>query len=85
MATTTYERPSGQSIGRSGKTRRLYELEEKRDAAIQAAGKELGSVLGHTISQYWTHTMPEELLSVLEGFDPNAAALAADAYLQKHS
>lgn len=33
---------------------------------------------------YWRETLPEALLSILEGYDRRASYLAAKAYIAKH-
>lgn len=81
----TYNKPTGQHIGRGESTERLYRLEEKRNKAIKEAATELAQVLGHSVHEFWQSTMPEELLSILDSFDTFAATLAARAYLEKHA
>jgi hypothetical protein len=76
-----YRKPEGAYIGRSQE--KLYALEDKRAQAIMAAGRELGRLLGFSPEAFWTHTMPEELLTVLESFDRHAAKLAAEVFLEK--
>ncbi len=61
---------------------RLYRLEAKRTKWIEDAAKEHGKILGHEPSQYWTHSMPEQLASVLESFEKGAAEAAAIGFLR---
>jgi len=84
VAAKEYQAPTGNRIGRVEGTRRLYALEEARDEAIQEAAHELGSVLGHQGSDFFTVTMPEALLSVLDAFDQRAAYEAARAFVVRH-
>lgn len=77
-----FVKPSGQRIGRDESTEKLYRLEDKRDAAFKAAALELGRLLGHNPGNYYTHTLPEALLAILEGHEPEAARIAAQAFLQ---
>lgn len=76
-----YVKPEGPYIPST--ERKLYRLEEKRNDAIHEAAVELGNVLGHDERQFWTRTVPEALLSVLQNFDRTAARLAAEAFLEK--
>jgi hypothetical protein len=79
--TRPYQKPQGQFIGEGAE--KLYKLEEKRSRAIELAAKELAKVLGHHEGCYWTDTMPEVLLSILDSYDPRAARLAAEVYIEK--
>lgn len=79
-----YHRPTNPFIGREDATERLYSLEHKRNVAIEAAAKELGKLLGFEDKQFWTRTLPEELYSILESYDQNAAKIAALAFLERH-
>lgn len=78
-----FVKPAGQRIGRDESTEKLYVLEDKRDAAFKKAALELGCVLGHDPkTEYYTRTLPEALLSVLEAYEPEAARIAAQVFLQ---
>jgi hypothetical protein len=83
MSASPYVKPVGAHLTFSPKTRRLYELEERRAQAIKEAAKELGRVLGHDEREFWHRSMPEALLQVLEHFDTQASRLAAVAYLER--
>ena len=75
--------PEGNRIDRSYSTEKLYKLEDDRADAIGDTAKELGHVLGHSKDQYWSHTMPEALLSILDSYERVAAEAAAMALLTK--
>jgi len=76
-----YRKPVGTWVGKNEETERLYELEEERDKAFKAAAKELQKIM--KFKHFWQVAVPEALLSMLEGWDHNAAALGAQAYLEK--
>lgn len=78
-----YRKPTGTWIGRSEATERLYDLESKRDKAFKAATKELQEVMQW--DHFWYEAVPEALLSMLEGWDHNAAQLGARTYLEKQN
>lgn len=62
---------------------KLYRLESTRNEAFKAAAAELGKLLDHDASEYWTRTMPEALHAILDAFDHGAGIAAAVAILQK--
>ena len=78
-----YRRPTGPYIDRCDVTEKLYDLETKRNDTFNAATKELQKVLG--LEHFWQEAVPEALLSMLEGWDHNAAQLGAQAYLEKQN
>lgn len=75
--TKEYRKPMGGYIGSDAK--KLYQLEEKRNDAINAAAEELQKVLG--LEDYWREAVPEALLSILTSYDKKAATLACEAFL----
>ncbi len=77
--------PQGIMVGRNDVTNKLYRLESKRDKAIELAAKELAVILGHTPQEFWSKTMPEELLNILNSFSASYSIAACKAYLQQHS
>jgi len=81
--TPKYKKPTGPYVTRSAGTEGLYKAEAIRDAAIQSAAEELKKILD--LDHFWQEAVPEALLSVLEGWDQNAARLAAIAYLEKQN
>lgn len=76
-----YALPSGVFLPRGDKTERLYGLEEAAVRAVEESARELGQVLAHPVGDFWTHTLPEALYSLLEAFDPGASEAAALGYL----
>lgn len=80
-----YTAPKGLRIGADKTTRRLYALEAKRDHAIRDAAHELGKVLKHgdDALAFWRDTMPEALLSVLDGYSPELVRVVVAAWLEK--
>lgn len=82
MTPAGYRAPTGVRIGRNA--RALYAAEEAARGTVKTAARELGKVLGHAPEQFWTHSLPEALLALLENFDTNAALLAAEAFLRSH-
>jgi hypothetical protein len=76
-----YRKPTMQSIGSDAE--KLYALETKRNELIKQAASEQGKILGFSADQFWTHSLPEQLASVLGSFDKNAASIAAIAFLEK--
>lgn len=79
---TKYQKPTGQCIG-DGATK-LYKLEQQRNDIIKDCAREQGRILGYDASAFWTHSLPEQLLSVLGAFDRPAAILAAQAFLERN-
>lgn len=77
-----YRKPTGQRIERSAKSKRLYQLEEERNQKLSAAAKVQGEILGFTPEQFYTHSLPEQLLSTLNSYDKTASELAAVALLE---
>lgn len=73
--------PTLQFLGRDENTERLYALEERAQSAVKAAATELGKALGNDESQFWTESLPCELLGILDGFDSRSSAAAATGYL----
>jgi len=66
-------------------TEKLYKAEEKRNEAIfksAEAFKKLYEKKG-LYQDIWKEAMPETLTQVLEGFDRQAAELAAIAFLER--
>lgn len=85
MSTTccpSYRKPTGVHITQKQSTRDLYVIEARAITAVKTAALKLGSVLGFEESQLYTHSLPEELLNVLDAFDCTAAELAAIALLE---
>jgi len=78
-----YRIPINPFIPRNADTEKLYELERKRDDAFMAATEELQEVLG--LDHFWQEAVPEAFLSMLQGWDHNAAQLAAVIYLQREN
>ena len=87
-----YIRPVGQIIEWNEKTERLYLLEYDRNMAITTTARERAKVLGHDRSEFWTRTIPEEILSILESAEKSFAhnitdltsvALAIEVYLER--
>jgi hypothetical protein len=62
---------------------KLYHAESRALKEIDAAARELGEILGFDKSEFWTHSLPEELATILESYDNGAAEAAAIAYLRK--
>lgn len=62
---------------------KLYELEDALQKAFRAASEELGNVLQYEKKQYWTHTLPEALLSFLDGQDEGAVLAAIRLWMKK--
>lgn len=75
-------KPSIPRIGRNDETEKLYVLEEQRSEAVKRSARELAVILGHTPEQFWTHTMPEALASVLDTYERKVSEAAAIAYLE---
>lgn len=80
--TSSYIKPLGTWIGYDAHTHHLYTLEAACHPPIEAAAKELAVVLGHDPAEYWTCSLPEALLSILNSYDREAAKLAAQSYLE---
>lgn len=80
---TNYRKPTAQYIGDGAQ--KLYNLETRRNEIIKACAKEQGNILGFSEAEFWTHSMPEALLSVLDSFDKRAALLAAQAYVERNT
>lgn len=68
-------------IGLNTDTETLYRLENVRAREIAAAARELGRLLCHDKNQYWTHTMPEALASVLDSYGAPVSIAGAIGYL----
>lgn len=83
--TVIYKMPRG-VMPRREEARKLYELEEARDAAIKAAAKELQHFIaqrdGRDVS-FWGEAMPEALLNILDSFVRDASINAAIAFLTR--
>ena len=79
-----YRTPTCPYIGRGEETKNLYAAEEKRDAACRKAAESLGRVLGYNEKQFWTHTLPEALLSILGHWDQRASYVAAKAFVARY-
>lgn len=76
-----YPLPTAPYIGpEDGK--KLYGLEENRDAIILETAHELQRIL--ELKDYWSEAMPEALLSVLESFDVRIGMAAARAFIAKN-
>jgi hypothetical protein len=73
--------PTGAFIG--GAAVKLYRLEDARDEALMAAAKELGKVLGHTEKEFWTDTMPEAILAILDQHEQPACLAACKVFIEK--
>ena len=78
------EVPTGQAFGRDRATARLYQLEEKRNAAVKAAAKELGKLLKHREEEFWTRTMPEALYALLDSFSPTVVRVVCETWLARN-
>lgn len=79
-----YVKPTGPRIGRSGRTEKLYALENALSEAFRASSEELGRLMEHKKAEYFTHTLPEAIFSFLEGYDSNAVRLGVELWLQRH-
>lgn len=75
-----HQKPTGRYIG--GAAQKLYKLEARRNQLLEDCAKEQGRILGHDPKQFWTHSVPEMLLSVLTSWERDAAILAAQAFLE---
>lgn len=69
-------------IARSEKTERLYQLEEARQVAIAVAAKEYAKLMGYTEEEYYTRTIPEVLLSVLDSYSPSISVRVAKRFVE---
>ena len=84
MASTHYQRkvyrkPTNPFVGQQEK--KLYQLEERRNASLRAAAEELGKVLG--LTEYWTEMLPEAIYALLDQHDHSAGEIACIAFLEK--
>lgn len=83
IAKRDYVKPVGRYIYRDDGTELLYQLEEAATKALRNAAQELGRVLGHDPDDFYLVTLPEALLQVLNSWEPMAARLAAQAFLER--
>lgn len=74
-----YKAPAGHLI--DSRETKLYSFEDNRNDLIKVCAGEHGKILGHTDDQFWTHSIPEQLLSVLDSFDSRASYLVAKTYI----
>lgn len=81
LETPTYRKPTGPRILSGAKA--LYDLEDQRNQAIRACAAEQGKILGFDRSQFWTHSLPEQLFALLDSFDNRASEDAAIAFLER--
>lgn len=79
-----YRKPTAARIGSAARTAQLYRLEEKAHAATEAATNELGKILGFTEEQFYTHSLPEALFTILDSWDLIASILAATTFLERY-
>lgn len=83
MQDSKYRAPTMPRIGAGAE--RLYALEARRNGLIKRCAVEQGKVMGFDPkAQFWTHCLPEQIASILEGFDRKATEVAAIAWLEKH-
>lgn len=76
-------KPEGKRIPDNRASALLYSSEQKRTDWIKTAATQQAKLLSHTEAQYWTHSIPEQLFSVLESFSAEASARAAQAFLEQ--
>ncbi len=83
MTDKPYQKPPvpPRMIGRGGKTKKLYLAEDVAKDAIKEAAFEIGKLVGYTESQLYSHSLPEELFTILEIFG-QSGEVAAEAYLE---
>jgi hypothetical protein len=79
-----FQEPQRIRIGRGKSTDRLYDLEEKRQAAIEACAKEWAKVRGVDDGRYWIETLPQQLFDIMESYDPYIAITACEGFLKLH-
>ena len=73
-------KPRAYNIGRSAKTKKLYDLEEQRSQAIQKCAREWLVVVDKPSSDFWSVAIPQVLFDTLESFVGGLEA--AQAYVE---
>lgn len=79
-----YIKPQFVRISLTASTNHLYEMENKRNEIIEKCAMEHGRILGFSKQEYWTHSLPHHLLSLLDSFDNKASEKACQAFLEFH-
>lgn len=79
-----FQEPQRIRIGRGKPTERLYALEEKRQAAIEACAREWARIRGVAEERYWIETLPQALFDIMEAYDPYVAITACEGFLKLH-
>ena len=82
MQLQDYEIPRLIKISLSSESEKLYDLEDKRNDIIEECAKEQGKILGFNDKQFWTHSLPYQLLALLESWDREASYRASKAYIE---
>lgn len=83
---TTETKPTPQLtlhfITRNTKTERLYRLEEQRRDLMRQVAEEYARLLGYPEAEFYTRTIPEVLMGVLDQYAPSTSVPAAKRYLE---
>ena len=79
-----YIEPEFKRIAKGPRTAKLYRLEDHAADSLIAAAREAGALRGETKEEFWTRTMPQELLDFLDRFDGMATVYACRAYLKHY-
>ena len=78
-----YSFPTVPFIGRTQDTKKLYDLEEKRNSAIRDSTQELGDYLNHEPTDFYKKTVGESLYSLLDSYDSRASTLVCVEFLKR--
>lgn len=81
---TDYKKPTGPRIFRNEDTETLYKLEDEHRDTFRECALELGRVLECNPLRFYEETLPEAILTFLDGYDQNAVRLAVEVWLEKN-
>lgn len=76
-----YQFPTVPKIGADAK--KLYRLEEKMFETVRESAKEVGNILDHEPTEFYTKTIGESLYAILDHYDTRAATLTCVEFLKR--